>query len=357
MSTGRKLIAGLLMTLFLLAAALAVCYAAVETVLFDADAYQAAFDKSGMYDALTDYSIQFVFNQVAAADDTGIIAQISAGLGSDGQQQLASLILPEGYVRSQIDVLLVQLFAFLNFENEQLTLFIDLREVRARLNGSNSQQVARLLILSLPTCGLDVLGQLANLILSLDLGDIPLCQPPQELQQPMIDVMGSLIVSAANSLPDQVYIAAGIDLAGPETDQLKGLFSFYRWGRLIFRLSPLISAALLFLLALTVIRPLQALLGWVSAALLQAALMGFLDALLFWLGGRALGAYLVQQASETAVEISAAFSEAIGVITTRMAWWTVVPAFVLMLVGLVAAGGAALVNWTARRNNSRRGLH
>jgi len=349
MSTGRKVIAGLLMAIFLLVVMLAVSYAAVEFVLFDASAYQLAFDKSGMYEALTDYTVQFVFNQIATADDSGLVAQMTAGLGFEGQQQMARLILPEGYVRTQIDLLLVQLFAFLNFENEELTLFIDLREVRARFNSSNNQQIARLLILSWPTCSTNILGQLANLVLAPDLGNIPLCQPPAELQQPMIEWLASLIGVAAGSLPDQVDIAAGIDLAASQIDQLKSLFSFYRWGRLVFRLSPLISGALFVLLALTTIRPLQALLGWSSAALLQAALMGFLNAVLFWLVGRLLGAYLVQQAGEAAREISAALGQVIEVIASRMALWILAPSVVLMLVGLAAAGGAALAHSSARR--------
>lgn len=355
MSTRRKLIAGLLMALFLLAAMLAVCYPAVEFVLFDPGAYQSAFDESGLYEALTDYSVQFVVNQIADVDESGLAAQIAAQLGSEGQQQLAVLILPEGYVRTQINLLVVQLFAYLNFEHEELTLYIDLREVRAQLNNSNSQQIARLLITSWPACGMDVIGQLAVLVLAPDLTNIPLCQPPEALQPPLIDVLGSLIGYAASSLPDRVDIAAGINLAGTQTDLLRRIFVYYRWGRWAFRLSPLVSAASLILLVLAAIRPLKDLLGWSSAALLQAALMGFLNAFLFWLGGRLLSTYIVQGASEAGWELSAVVGQVIETITIRMALWTLAPSIVLMLIGLAAVGGAALVSWSARQKTPQPG--
>jgi hypothetical protein len=353
MSTRRKLIAGVLMALFLLAAMLAVGYPAVEYVLFDPGAYQSAFDESGLYDALTNYSVQFVVNQIADVDESGLAAQIAAQLGSEGQQQLAALILPEGYVRTQIDLLVVQLMAYLNLEHEQLTLFIDLREVRAQLNSDTSQQVVRLLISSWPDCSIDVIAQLAVLVLTQDLANLPLCQPPVELQSPMIDIMGSMIGYAASSLPDQVDIAAGIDLAGSQTNLLGRIFVVYRWGRLVFRLSPLILVVFLILIVLVVIRPLQDLLGWSSAALLQAALMGFFDAILFWLGGQLLSTYVVQQAAQTGGEISAVFGQVIEIITTQMALWTLAPSVVLMLMGLVTAGGAALAVWSKRRKTAQ----
>lgn len=211
-----------------------------ERVLFRPDTYRLAISSLQTEDWMLDTLVEV--SQGSAAQNESPMVE------SDLLRQEMSRLLPVGWAEDQLNSLVGQALAFVNFEQESLTLMLDLSVVKEALT-SHSREIAAAVMESWPQCSAEMLLQMGIDALSSSLTELPYCKPPDFLL-PVVEQMASAAVQASASLlPERLNLAAFVGW-----DQEPGWFAAYRIIRQAFQWGPPLFFFLLALLALLTFR-------------------------------------------------------------------------------------------------------
>jgi hypothetical protein len=246
---------------------------------------------------------------------------VAASLGSATQylepgerEAILGQLLPEAWVREQIEALTTDLLAWFDSPSTRLVLTVDTGAVAASLKGE-AAGVVEMVVESWPACTLEDVGKMIGIGAVPGQQGFPFCEPPEPLRSVVVSGTAGALRLAAESLPARVTI---VDQGYEDSDRLMQTKEQVRMLRFVARWGILASLALLGAITVLAVRSWRELTRWWGVPLLLGGLLAFLPPLL---GGRLL-----------------------DLLVTRLtAGWSGLPVLTELAQALVGAIGAAVL--------------
>lgn len=337
-----RAILNFLTTLLLILIVPSVFVIPAEAVLFRPYSYQRALANQQFAQRFPDLLASAILsgdvpalqgNQQVAYFDRAQLAALLAG------------VFPDGWVDTQTSNILNGAGDYINFQRSDLVLQVDMREVKARLNGAEGEQLAGRMVDTWPDCSLEDAARIMQLAVSGQLAGMPVCRPPDALRPAFAQLVQFSLQGMAAMLPDIVDLGSPLTnetvlpgVSGPLVPNWYGVFRVYAILRWVFRLLPVIALAVLLWMVLLTIRSLSDLLHTAGSPLLTAGLIAAGIAAIFAVVVNPLVARLIGSAFPLLPEaftgvLAGVFQE----VFNRASLWSV-------YIGMAVAGfGLALV--------------
>jgi len=225
------------------------------------------------------------------------------------------------WLQGQTENAIDQVFAYLDSNQPEPSVKISLAEPKIRFQGEPGMRAFLQMLRAQPDCTPLQLMEIAHAALTGGLGNIPLCNPPEELIGQFQPEIQAGLSQVGAMLPTQVALEAqmlGSTSGSPKNDPRPGL----RAARLLIRLSPLLLAGLLLLVTIFAVRSIRDWLLWwgvlfLLSGLAALALGGLARALISQAISSALtpggpaGTGLVQGFAQIAADLGQALSTAV----------------------------------------------
>ncbi|MBW8010705.1 MAG: hypothetical protein FVQ83_05600 [Chloroflexi bacterium] len=212
-------------------------------------------------------------------------------LDAQGWEDILTALFPEGWLQSQTESVLDQLFASL-YNADPPPLTISTREFREHLSGSNAEDLVEQILSAFPACTEAELDQLSSLDLDEDDPQIPICQPSEEILDSAVPELAGFLTKLVEDIEDETVLSLsgsfGDDNEGDsgkaQTTNDDGPFGddpllALRRITSIFRFSPLILITLLFFISLLAVRSLKTFLVWWGAPFLVGGILALIPAI------------------------------------------------------------------------------
>ena len=210
---------------------------------------------------------------------------------------IMSNLVSKEWVKTQIEHLIDQIFAYLNSSQLTLVLKISLVDLKVNISGEAGVKAALQFLSAQPPCTEDQLIVLQQAFATgIKLENIPICRPSDQLINEFIPQLQQGLKQAAQSIPDEIDLAkppqgASVNqpTKSPTQDFRPTLQRIQRWAQL----TPVISAILLLLVGLFAVRSAKDFCRWWGLPILMAGIFLLGVSLLFmplfsWLVNQAL---------------------------------------------------------------------
>ncbi len=293
-----RLVALTFAVLFVLATVLALLLFNAERQLFSAEGYKRALAAQNLYERFPALIAEQIVVQASyrgpGAENPGEEAPPEEVGGPSNQfkyltqsdyEVILRELLPAEWLQTQTESVLDQIFAFLNSESPTATIQLSTVEFKARLSGEAGVEAVLQLVRSWPPCTPEQLRDFTQATSKSDLEGMPTCRPPDDELTALTPRIESILSERAAKLPDEINLAQSFsgppeeseinptppsETGGPLGNDPRAALRRLRW---IARLSPLISIALLLLVALFGVRSRKGGLRWWGIPLLIAGVL------------------------------------------------------------------------------------
>ena len=317
-----------------------------EFILFQPAPYQQQLAKQNIYNLLPYWLAAITVTNGGAAGQNAL-----ALMSKDALQSVYVQVLSPAWAKTQMDGLITQLWDYLNFKTTQLTLVVDLRELKSRLSAGGPDSVGGQILRSWPACNLDQLVKLGVVLASGLLNgsipsDMPLCRPPDNMMPVADQLMQSAFSTFAATIPDRVDLVDYFK-ALPNFDQqqatLAKIYTGYTIARWMGRFLPWVALFLLLaVIALSAVSWRTAF-TYTGLPLLMAGILGILTALVLWILTSRVVDTLVKGMTSVSDEMLMAGTLAFQQVFMLFLIWAAVLAIIVAGIGLVAVGLPRLI--------------
>jgi len=195
--------------------------------VFSNQAWVDAFLRQDLPDAL----VRAVTPPLLSGELLPFDPRITATLSSEQGYALTHLLLPQGWLQQQTQVLVNRTLDFLRMESDSLALEVDLSPVKSAWR-AQARSMAELLVSSWPFCTQADLAAASAALLKRDLAALPICQPQQVLRGQVVDVLEGQLLLMEGDIPAQVVLNDP-PLSNREALKMPLVRSFRFWYRLL----------------------------------------------------------------------------------------------------------------------------
>ena len=325
----------------------------VENILFNPVPYEQALTVQDFYQRLPAWLAQITTR--GSTSTGGVNDNALSLMDQSGMEKVYSLVLSPEWVQSQTESLIEQTMAYLNFDTDNLTMKVNLVELKKAIGASGPTSASGLLIRSWPACTEDDLILLGKIILNKVIDPkgqssaLPLCRPPDKFLPVLDEVMGVAFTQFAKTIPDQVDL---VDLAKESpgfSEQQANLardFAIYRILRWMMRLLPILAVSLFLLLGILTMQSWRSLLTFTGIGLLVAGFLTFFMTVLIWLAGSSMAERFIQQLSISASDqMIGVFIKLIIQVGNRFILMSMEIAGLYFGLGAIAIGTPYIYRW------------
>jgi hypothetical protein len=276
-----------LLTITLLMLLLAV---SLRFTLLNEGYFKRVLDKQNIYEQIPQLMMESAKQTVAHQSKDATANNFLAQLNTEQLSQLITAILPENYIKTQVETNLDKVFAFLNSQTADLNLIVDLIPIKQMLNTAGGKDAVLQLINSFPNCTDEQLQILSSVIKSevQPTTAIPLCKPPVDKLQANLDYVFNSMTQLTTTMPDTISLMGN----GPNTSllplQSSPIFHVYRIFRGIMSLIPWFAGTLALFIFLLTLRSGKAMFSCLGMPMLISGILGALSSLLIMFGGSRL---------------------------------------------------------------------
>ena len=251
-----RLLAGLLVVLFVGAALAALVFFNMDRRAFDPETYKQALLDRKFYG-----QFPYLLSDLLVRNVEGNAPAFLSHLSADQWTDLIKELLPEQQLQSMTEDTLDQFFAFLNGETD--TPRISLIPLKTGLAGPAGFNAALTIIHAQPDCTvLEILTVISSF-------GQELCNPPQTILDLLHPVIQSQLQLAAAVIPDNIpFLPASTNPAVESEIKSLGVL------RLLMRLSPVIPVFILLILTLVTVRTFKGWLVWWGWSFFLTGLFG-----------------------------------------------------------------------------------
>lgn len=125
-------------------------------------------------------------------------------LSEPERQELVDLLVPAGWVEDQVTSLSESLFAWIQSEQLEPELSLDLLPVKARLLGESLDLAVEIFVDSWPSCTPEEVERLEQALD--DDGSFPeiVCEPPEPLRRSIVDLATRSLAAETSRMPDRI---------------------------------------------------------------------------------------------------------------------------------------------------------
>lgn len=282
----------------ILAVVLAVClvpalvFISAQNTLFNPDFFTKVILEQNLSGQLPSLVMDMANSSLSATISGEELSDLITMVPTDQLGEFIQMLIPAGWIESQVSTNLHQVIDFLNLRTTVLEFQLDLAPIKANLTGTEGSRLILGLVSTLPECTAEQMNSFLSVLQGGNGAQVFLCNPLM-LDQSYLDPLLSIVAARmADNLPDTLRIpsvgggSAGDLLASP-------LYQTYRVFRIGIWVTPWIAVFLgLLIVILTMRSP-----GWMCACLSGAAIFagGFTSALgasLWFSDGSALKALM-----------------------------------------------------------------
>jgi hypothetical protein len=264
---------------FVLSAVLSMFLISIDRRLLNASIYKSALVQQQIYNRLPAAIAQQLAMATKAESGNNGTGSPSSGtpailqnLSADNWDSIVTSLAPPDILRSEVEGLIDQFFAYLN--GEQDTVNLDLTPVKNRLVGSAGQDALLSLIHAQPACTLQQIAQ--YLASALSGQGLSICRPPDSLLTQAQPILQAALRQLAGQLPDSILLIPATSTQGSTSGSspAQTLATAFHNARLIMRLSPDLPLVFLLLISLLAVRSPKNWLRWWGIPLCVTGLVG-----------------------------------------------------------------------------------
>lgn len=353
MKSVKKVFSYILLLLVIVTGIPALFVYPAERILFQPDSYKTALRKTGIYNQLPNYAAEEARRWVSG-NSKGLQANIFSYLKKEDYLEFVNLLIPSDWFQVQVEHLVDQSWGFLNFQSSGLVLDIDLKPLKTHFTSEQSKVIAKKLISILPRCTEEDIVNLASQILSGTFSGIPICRPPDQLQEIAVGLVQVSVQALASQIPEGLNLVKFFP-SDSTTDKVfyaffKQPFDNYHQVRIIWHWMPIISLILLLLLAITLIGSAKELFLLVGSGLMSAGLGGLIIDFILSLQTEGIASRIVQPFSLFIPDIfEVALKESLVSVLEQFILQAGVYTLVCTLLGL---GLGIISNFISKRSSS-----
>ena len=201
----------------------------------------------------------------------GDLAPFLQALGVTNMETILTQFLPPDELQKITDDTLLQVFAYLNGQQESAT--ISLGNLKKHLSSPNAVNILLGVIRAQPACTFPQLEQMTTSLLR-GMPDIPLCNPSDPVLNTLNGPMQDMLDAIINQVPDQVVILSPTLGANPGLPG-GGLTGSFHMISLILRIVPAVPLVFLLVITLLVIRSIKTWLRWWGIPFFFSGLLAF----------------------------------------------------------------------------------
>jgi len=299
-----KAIAAILTILFVITTLVVLLLFNIERGLLQSDIFKNAMAEQGFYDQLPGLlarQLQSSMTYNPCEEDPSLCEgegppdegdepgegeggppDFFANLSTEDWESLIGGLIPPGWLQTQVDSVLDQVFAFLETGNTEPGVVISMVSLKAHIEGEEGLQAILGMIQAQPPCTEEQLNQLGQLNVDMSsVSTLLTCSPPQELIDMFLPEIQPILGEVVAGIKDEVNLLDS--LGGMLEGEGEGGFNLEVIGlvRLGIRLSPLLPLALLLLVTLFGVRSLKSFFQWWGIPLLIVGVIAVAVAALF----------------------------------------------------------------------------
>jgi len=213
----------------------------------------------------------------SASETTGAIPALIRSIGAPQLENVIVGLLPPEQTKLLADNLLDQLFAYLNGQQDSITLH--LVSLKQSLSSPAALKALLDFLRAQPNCTLEQVAQMTLSVLSGKV-ELVMCRPPDQLIQVVTPVLQSMLTDSVSLIPDDQVISVPAAQASANFGPFgKGPVGGVRLFLTLLRLAPDVPLFFLLLISLLVIRSPRQLLRWWGVPLFFAGLLSVILAL------------------------------------------------------------------------------
>ena len=203
----KRLFALLLVAIVVPLLAFAVWMGAQLPALLNADTYKSGLREQNIYPDIVPVALPAMIeaiNEEMPANDLPQderLAQIINRLSPEDWRAVATDLVPPRWLQQQTESMLDSLFAYLRAETDTLNITFDMTTFREGLLGEQGERAATRIVSAAPVCTPDEVMQLEAIASGrADDSTLPICNPPDEYDEPLTDAIHSAIEAYGRSI-------------------------------------------------------------------------------------------------------------------------------------------------------------
>jgi hypothetical protein len=303
-----KLVASILVLLFLLSALISILLLSFESQLLNPDFYLEVFEEVDFFDRLPEIAavqIQYTMGYSPCLEDPadcendeldfsssqGGPPSYFQALSEKDWELLLTGLLPQEWLEDQIQEITGNLFNALESGEGDLTIKISMVELKNNLSGEAGVEAIAQLLEAQPECSKDDLLEMTRILEGREeVGkDFLTCRPPDDFLENHAPQLEVILRRSLRDVPDEIDLGKGLFDAGGSGNQaaLINIFGYdlprymlFRWIQWGIRMSPLFCVTLLLVIALLAVHSYKALGVWWGYPLAISGLIGIALAML-----------------------------------------------------------------------------
>lgn len=254
----------------------------VARTLFTAETYQYALQEQGVYDQIPVILAQSLIQGTGLATNTTVGSQVLPHFTEDDIRRMMETLIPPEWIETQVNGVMQQMESYWEYNQQTPALVIEFLSLKQRLAGEEGRAVAESLLRSLPSCSINDLADLTQVIQDVSSGTLPLCLPNEALIPLTTPILQSLLISTMNAFPDRVDLWGMIPIGTTQTgsasigQMLNDWMQTARSVRSIFLVLPWVALVLLLLTGLVLLPHFGSSLRWVGGTIIVSALAALL---------------------------------------------------------------------------------
>lgn len=253
--------------------------------IFEADFYSEVLDEQGFYNELP----ALVTDAILSNSQETLANSPLSMLSREQTEAFIEAVLPAEWVKQQTEIVLQSVLSFVNLQQDNLLVIIDLQPVKDNLTGPAGKQAALNLLNGLPECSTEQLNLIIVAVQSGQTG-FELCNPPVDAFLLLDMILDPIMKEIANLVPPTIILPtneqAQIILNMTQSPE----FQVYRYARTGLASLPWVCLILILLIVILGWRSLHLMITGLSFSFILAGLAGVLPGAWFFLQSRQLSA-------------------------------------------------------------------
>ena len=299
-----KLVASILVLLFIISAFTTIILISFESQLFNPDFYIKVLDKEQVFERLPEIAavqIRYAMGYNPCLEDTNNCEDEEPDLSSTNQggppsyfqalsqsdwELLLTGMLPPDFLEDQIKNVVGGLIEYIDSGEGDLALTISLQELKDHLSGEAGVTAISQLLDAQPECSKDDLLDMTRILEGKEEPekDFLSCQPPDDFIENYTPQLEVLLRRSLRDVPDEINLAEGLfedSRSGGKAATISAFgvqlptYLLFKWIRWAIRMSPLFCVTLLLIIAFLAVDSFKGLNVWWGYPLAISGLIGF----------------------------------------------------------------------------------
>ncbi len=278
LETMMKLLAGFLVLLVILTLPITFLILDVSRVVFSPqilnEQLTSELIESGVLRSfVTDRLLSPEFLDRMGPGDINLM-QLLQDLSPGDREALVDIVLPAGWIKSQIAGVFNALNIWIDNEEPLPKVVLDIRPFKDRLMRGGAEEMLEMIVDSWPSCTPDQAAQIREAFEGSKEVPFLQCEPPEPYRERLMSVATEMMMEALSEIPPE-FVLSGEEIGPQEAVEMMTLKEWIRLMRAISRSIWLVPIALLGLIMAFAIRSWSALGRWWGIPLLLSGIIIF----------------------------------------------------------------------------------